>query len=74
MSYAVSGATTIAASDTVATTARHFVASQLVMRASSVSRLSTLTAGSNTFTAKYRNTGNTAGFINREICVINLGS
>jgi len=74
MSYAVSGATTIAASDTVATMVRHFVASQLVMRASSVSRLSTLTAGSNTFTAKYRVAGNTAGFINREICVINLGS
>jgi hypothetical protein len=74
MSYAVSGATTIAAADAVANVFRSHNATNINMRASSASRLSTLTAGSNTFTAKYRNTGNTAGFQNREICVINLGS
>jgi hypothetical protein len=72
MGYAVSGATTIAATDTTA----------LVKygsgnyRMSAVSRLSSLTAGSNTFTAKYRRTtGATYGYYtNRDICVIDLGS
>ena len=73
MSYAVSGATTIAATDTKSLQVRAFVANQLLTRGSSVSRLTTLTAGSNTFTAKYR-AGDTASFRDREICVINLGS
>lgn len=72
MGYAVSGATTISATDTTA----------LVKygsgnyRMSAVSRLSSLTAGSNTFTAKYRRTGSgTYGYYtDREICVIDLGS
>jgi len=74
MSYAVSGATTIAATDTNALQVKAYVASLLVARGSSVSRLNTLTAGSNTFTAKYRGNSGDATFINREICVINLGS
>ena len=76
MSYAVSGATTIAASDNVC------IASQVVngssslrYRQSAVSRLSTLNAGSNTFTAKYRSSAAAGfGFQGREICVIDLGS
>jgi hypothetical protein len=71
-SYAVSGATTIAANDDVA------IWNQFNdnIRYSAVSRLSTLTAGSNTFTMKYRinNATRTATFGYREICVIDLGS
>jgi hypothetical protein len=72
MSYAVSGATTIAAGDSTALILRRIDDTNL--RASAVSRV-TVTAGSNTFTAKYRTTGTgTANFLNREICVIDLGS
>jgi hypothetical protein len=74
MSFAVSGATTISASDAYASMNKAYNATNPTSRQSAVTRLSTLTAGSNTFTAKYRNTGNTNGFANREICVINLGS
>jgi hypothetical protein len=72
MSYAVSGATTIAALDSTALTLRRIDDTNI--RASAVSRI-TVTAGSNTFTAKYRTTGTgTANFLDREICVIDLGS
>jgi hypothetical protein len=75
MSYAVSGATTISASDTVATSSRIVTGSStMVNRQSAASRLSTLTAGSNTFTAKYKTSGSQVGFSNREIIVIDLGS
>jgi|LakMenEpi03Aug12_release.lakeMendotaPanAssembly.Ray.scaffolds.fasta_scaffold557822_1 hypothetical protein len=74
MSYAVSGATTIAASDTNCLQVSVYQATNQMLRSSSVSRLSTLTAGSNTFTAKYRTNGGTATIADREICVINLGS
>jgi len=68
--YAVSGATTISATD--ATGLFCNVASP---RASSASRLTTLTAGSNTFTLKYKSgDGNTVSFGNREIIIIDLGS
>ena len=72
MGYAVSGATTIAATDTTALVK----AASGNYRMSAVSRLSSLTAGSNTFTAKYRRTGSgTYGYYtDREICVIDLGS
>jgi hypothetical protein len=75
MSYEVSGATTIAASDGVALFST-FPDSNGNLRASSASRLSTLTAGSNTFTSKYRRIGSGIGayFGNREIIVIDLGS
>jgi hypothetical protein len=70
VSYAVSGSTTISATDTVCI--KHTNA--LAERQSSASRLSTLTAGSNTFTAKYRVNTGTGYFLNREIIVIDLGS
>jgi hypothetical protein len=74
-SYAVSGATTIAASDSVAVLST-YPDSNGDARQSSASRLTTLTAGSNTFTSKYRFTGSGSGayFQAREIIVIDLGS
>lgn len=71
MSYAVSGATTIAASDGVAYS-YSTGGSGGAMQASMISVQSALTAGSNTFTAKYRVTGGTGDFINRNILVIPL--
>jgi hypothetical protein len=69
--FAVSGATTIAATDDYAL-ADGTTAGGGVSRAT---RLTTLTAGSNTFTMKYRQTiSGTASFVNREIIVIDLGS
>ena len=68
-SYAVSGATTISASDTVALRS----SSSQTERMSSASR-PTLTAGSNTFTMKYKCNSDTSTFANREIIVIDLGS
>lgn len=74
MSYAVSGASTISASDTVALANASTTGSgQNPIRASAVSRV-TLTAGSNTFTSKYRMTNSTGTFSNREIFVMDLGS
>lgn len=72
MGFAVSGATTTAAADATAlgfgqsaTTVDSFVqASQVFLVA--------LTPGSNVFTAKYRVTGGTGTFINRNITVIPL--
>jgi hypothetical protein len=67
--FAVSGATTIAADDTRGT--RLKTGAQV----STVYLLTTLTAGSNTFTLKYKaESGSTANFLNREIAVIDLGS
>jgi len=70
-SYAVSGSTTIAESDTVALMSASNAAAKLKM--SSASR-PTLTAGSNTFTMKYMCASGTATFANRNIIVIDLGS
>jgi 4-aminobutyrate aminotransferase-like enzyme len=73
MDYAVSGATTRAASDSTAFRTQRSNADVRV-RASSVSRI-TVTAGSNTFTAKYKTTSlATAYIVDREILVIDLGS
>jgi hypothetical protein len=71
--FAVSGATTLAASDT---TAMNWVNQAYYDNRFSVStRVTGLTAGSNTFTLKYRsNGGGTAEYFNREIIVIDLGS
>jgi hypothetical protein len=72
-SFAVSGATTIAASDaysfqiTTTNTGDFYGGAR-------ATRLSTLTAGSNTFTMKYRVDGNQGTYKNREIIVIDLGS
>jgi hypothetical protein len=75
MSYAVSGATTVAGSDAVALQKQNDTTTSVedFIRASSAS-LVTLTAGSNTFTAKYRSGSGakTATFASREIFVINL--
>jgi hypothetical protein len=74
MSYATSGATTIAAGDGVAVGVATTVSSgHNRVIASKASRV-TLTAGSNTFTAKYRVTTSTGTFVNREIFVMDLGS
>lgn len=74
MDFAISGATTRSASDTTALTLRRGANDDVNFASSRVSRL-TVTAGSNTFTAKYKTQASgTAGFLNREICVIDLGS
>jgi hypothetical protein len=75
MAYDVSGATTVSATDNTCLRFR-FYSGFRANRASSASAI-TLTAGSNTFTAKYKSTdaggGNvTATFNEREIFVINL--
>jgi hypothetical protein len=71
MSFAVSGATTTAASDVNALLIGSDVEQQN-FRASAASSV-TLTAGSNTFTAKYRvRSGNPLTFSNRQIFVMNL--
>jgi hypothetical protein len=69
-SYKVSGATTIASSDTIA----QYVVGGNPQRNSSASRLTTLNAGSNTFTMEYRVTSSTGTFLDRQIIVIDLGS
>jgi hypothetical protein len=72
MSFAVSGATTTAASDTNAIELNNSVASANYRWSAATSV--TLTAGSNTFTAKYRSqSGAAATFSNRQIFVMNLG-
>ena len=72
MSYAVSGATTIAASDQWKVRVFDSSGDQQSFASTQVS----LTAGSNTFTAKYADTSNGSGatFSNRYIIVIDLGS
>jgi len=73
MSFAVSGATTIAASDDYAFVNRGS-GSNDDNRGCFATRLTTLTAGSNTFTAKYKVSNNNADFGTRNIIVIDLGS
>jgi hypothetical protein len=68
--YAVSGATTIAASDETAL----LTALDRSFRFGIASRLNNLTAGSNTFTMKYRVESGSGTYSNREIIVIDLGS
>ena len=71
-SVAVSGATTVAASDTVAI--KWQLRENIENRHSVATRFTGLTAGSNTFTMKYRTASDTASFGDREIIVIDLGS
>jgi len=71
MSYAVSGATTISALDTISLMFRQDSDTTIRYRASAASVV-TLTAGSNTFTAKYRVSSGTGTFQDRTIFVINL--
>jgi hypothetical protein len=73
MDFSVSGATTRSATDTTALRVTMALANTPKIRAS-VATLTTLTAGSNTFTAKYRRSSQTATFSDRSIVVIDLGS
>lgn len=69
MSFAISGATTLAAADNNSAC----VISTSTNSGSTIITLSGLTAGSNTFTAKYKAlTGGTASFMRRNITVIPL--
>lgn len=73
-SYAVSGATTVAASDTVAIMHGTFRANTS-MRASAGQMITGLTAGANVFTCKYRVDATSTGtFLDRAITVIDMGS
>lgn len=73
MSFAVSGATSVTASDTRAISYQPgSIASARSIRMSAVTLLTGLTAGSNTFTAQYRVTGGTGTFNNRRIAVLPL--
>lgn len=74
MSYAVSGATTIAASDAFALNMK--VAAAQTIDAHSYAYIVTgLTAGSNTFTTQFRSSsGSTIYFANRRISVVDMGS
>ena len=72
-SFAISGATTLAANDANRLSLGGSAGS-VTIKASIAILIDTLTAGSNTFTMKYRTGGGTATFINRFICVIDLGS
>jgi hypothetical protein len=72
MSFAVSGATTLAASDTRAFSFVNGGNQAQTVQGSATFYVTGLTAGSNTFTAKYRATVGTASFVNRSITVIPL--
>jgi hypothetical protein len=71
MSYAISGATVSAATDTIALTFASQVAANLGQLSAGYIR-GGLTAGSNTFTAKYRVNAGTGTFVNRSITVFPL--
>jgi hypothetical protein len=73
MSVAVSGATTIAASDANSVMSRCVQANVLNGRVG-VSLFLTCTAGSNTFTAQFRQPDFTGTFSDRQMIVIDLGS
>jgi hypothetical protein len=77
MDFDISGATSRSADNTTAVGFSEFDVQTVAARAPRYSRVTfhTVTAGSNTFTAKYRSvTGNTMGFADRNIIVIDLGS
>ena len=73
MGFAVSGATTLAADATRALTL-YMATANVHIEASYAYIVEGLTAGSNTFTAKYAATGGTATFQERRISVVNMGS
>ena len=72
MSYAVSGASTVAASDETAIKIGSGSTTPSLDCRFSAASLVTLTAGSNTFTAKYRVTADTGRWKDRTIFVMNL--
>lgn len=71
MSHAISGASTAAASDTYAIMSTSAGASEL-HGYSQLTLWTTLTAGSNVFTAKYRATGGTGSWAQRRVIVMGL--
>lgn len=71
-SVAVSGASTIAASDNFATISSSAGGAGYNMALSRMLKLTGLTPGSNTFTAKYRVDGSTFNFFQRDLTVIAL--
>ena len=73
MGYAVSGATTLAAEVNRSLNWRQGDSADQVIQVSRASVV-TLTAGSNTFTAKYGVGGGTGYFEYRDIFVMDLGS
>ena len=71
--FAVSGATTVAAADTQAL--HYYSSGAIALQYGAAYYISGLTAGSNTFTLKYRSgNGSTQYFANRQITVMDLGS
>jgi heat shock protein HslJ len=73
MAFEVSGASTVAPSNDMALFIRDQDTSQA--RTTSAAYIITgLTAGSNTFTAKYRTSGNTVSFADRSLVVVDMGS
>lgn len=68
MSYAVSGASTVSASDSTALIISSYTGG-IGFSGSAVYLLSGLTAGSNTFTAKYKVSSNTGSWSNRSLIV-----
>ncbi len=72
VSFAVSGATTLAASDRYSL--YFYNTNTLYCQASATYLVTGLTAGSNTFTAKYKTNGNTVYFTDRTLTVIDMGS
>lgn len=74
-SVAVSGATTLAASDAWSTLLVVSGISVPFLTVSRVYLLTGLTAGSNTFTVKYKSeTGSTSSFVRRSLVVLDMGS
>ena len=74
MSVAISGASTFAAADNWAVEVFGATGSAVAAGASRATLFTGLTAGSNTFTSKYKVTGGTGTFRNRGIIVLNMGS
>ena len=74
MGYAVSGASTVAAAQATSLSNSIDNSSYYSKVRASAATITTLTAGSNTFTAKYSTDGNTGYYTDRQIIVIDLGS
>ena len=75
ISFGVSGATTVSAADQYGTLQFYGAATNAQFAVSSAVVITGLTAGSNTFTMKFKSNGsNSAFFENRNISVVDLGS
>ena len=73
-SFAVSGATTVAADDAYQLMVQAASGGMPILRMSSSVIITGLTAGSNTFTMKYKVSANTGTYEKRNIVVIDMGS